>query len=110
MDGNGSVEIGSVDAEAVAINVNGAGSLKVGGAAASARAVMLGEGSIDAGDLKLAALDFIGEGPVRARMLVDGPARIAVKGDADVAIAGTPQCTVRQTGTNAISCGRDSRQ
>ncbi|MGQ2940870.1 MAG: GIN domain-containing protein [Blastomonas fulva] len=105
MDGNGSVEIGSVSADAIAINVNGNGSLKVGGTAARARAVMLGEGLIEGGGLTLGALEFIGEGPVRARLTVNGPARIAVKGDADIQIGGKPDCTVRQTGTNAIICG-----
>jgi hypothetical protein len=105
MDGDGSVDIGSVDADAMAINVNGSGSLKVSGTAARARAVMLGDGSIEGGGLQLAALEFIGEGPVRARLTVDGPARIAVKGDADVQIGGAPDCTVRQTGTNIVLCG-----
>lgn len=105
MDGNGSVEIGSVTADAMAINVNGSGSLMVGGTAGSARAVMLGEGAIEAGGLTLGALDFFGEGPVRARLAVNGPARIAVKGDADVQISGTPVCTIRQSGINAIVCG-----
>lgn len=105
MDGNGSVEIGSVTAEAVAFNVNGAGSLKVGGTAASGRAVMLGEGLIEGGGLRLSKLDFFGEGPVRARLTVDGPARISVKGDADVRIEGDATCTVRESGENAIVCG-----
>lgn len=104
MDGDGSVEVGSVDAVAMAINVNGGGSLKVSGKAASARAVMLGEGSIEGSGLSLARLDFIGEGPVRARLTVNGPARVAVKGDADVVIGGASVCTVRQTGTNVVTC------
>lgn len=108
MDGNGSVEIGAVAAEALALNVNGSGSLKVGGTARSARAVMLGDGLIEAAGLALGALDLIGEGPVRAKLNVNGPARIAVKGGADIAIGGAPQCTVRQTGTNAIACGAAS--
>lgn len=105
MDGNGSVEIGSVAAEAVAFSVNGSGSLKVGGSATSARAVMLGEGLIDGGNLTLSSLDFFGEGPVRARLKVDGPARISVKGDADVQLRGNPDCTVRQSGVNIVTCG-----
>jgi hypothetical protein len=105
MDGNGSVEIGAVAAEALALNVHGSGSLKVSGTAGSARAVMLGDGLIEGTGLALGALDLIGEGPVRANVTVNGPARVAVKGGADIAIGGTPQCTVRQTGTNAIACG-----
>lgn len=105
MDGNGSIEIGAVQADALAVNVNGSGSLKVSGKAGSARAVMLGDGLIEATDLALAALDLIGEGPVRASLNVNGPARIAVKGGAEIAIAGTPKCTIRETGTNAIACG-----
>lgn len=105
MDGDGSVEVGSVMADAVALNVHGSGSLKIGGTAARARAVMLGQGRIEAGGLMLDEIDFIGEGPVRAALTVNGPARIAVKGDADVQIGGKPVCTIRQTGTNAIACG-----
>ncbi|MAF61573.1 MULTISPECIES: DUF2807 domain-containing protein [Pseudomonadota] len=105
MDGNGSVEVGAVAAEALALNVNGSGSLKIGGKAASARAVMLGDGLIEGMGLALGALELIGEGPVRAKLSVAGPAQIAVKGGADIAIGGTPQCTVRQTGANAILCG-----
>lgn len=107
MDGNGSVEIGAVAADALALNVNGSGSLKISGKAASARAVMIGDGLIEGADLALGALDLIGEGPVRAKLSVKGPARIAVKGGAAIAIAGAPQCTVRQTGTNAIACGAE---
>lgn len=105
MDGNGSVEIGAVAAEAIALNVNGSGSLKIGGTATSARAVMLGEGLIEASALTLGTIDFTGEGPVRAKLTVNGPANIAVKGDADVQIGGTPVCTIRQSGINAIACG-----
>lgn len=105
MDGNGSIEIGSVAAEAVAFNVNGNGSLKVGGTAARGRAVMLGEGLIEGSALILSELDFFGEGPVRARLTVDGPARISVKGDADVEVGGDPDCTVRQSGVNLVTCG-----
>jgi hypothetical protein len=104
MDGNGSVEIGSVIAEAVAFNVNGGGSLKVGGTATRGRAVMLGDGLIEGAGLTLSALDFFGEGPVRARLTVDGPARISVKGDADVQVGGNPDCTVRQSGVNIVTC------
>ncbi|GGB51704.1 GIN domain-containing protein [Blastomonas aquatica] len=104
MDGNGSVEIGSLNADAVAINVNGSGSLKIGGQAASGRAVMLGDGLIEGGGLELGTLDFTGEGPVRARLTVDGTARIAVKGDADVQIGGDAVCTVRQAGVNVVTC------
>ena len=105
MDGNGSVEIGTLAADTVAIAVNGSGSLKVGGSAEHARAVMLGDGLIEGSGLALSVLDFTGEGPVHARLTVDGPARIAVKGDADVQIGGKPDCTVRQTGTDVVSCG-----
>ncbi len=105
IDGNGSVEIGAVAAEAVAINVNGSGSLKIGGTATSARAVMLGDGLIEGSGLTLGEINFTGEGPVRARLTVNGPALIAVKGDADVQIGGTPVCTIRQLGINAITCG-----
>ena len=105
MDGNGSIEIGTVQADALALNVNGSGSLKISGKADSARAVMLGDGLIESPDLALASLDLIGEGPVRASLNVNGPARIAVKGGAEIAIVGTPKCTIRETGTNAIACG-----
>ncbi len=66
---------------------------------------MLGDGLIEGLGLALGALELIGEGPVRAKLSVAGPARISVKGGADIAIGDTPQCTVRQTGANAILCG-----
>jgi len=110
MDGNGSVEIGNVNAQAVAINVNGSGSLAIAGSAASARAVMLGDGLIEGGGLTLGSLEFIGEGPVRGRFAVDDAARIAVKGDADVRITGNPTCNVRQSGENVIQCGDGPRR
>lgn len=105
MDGDGSVEIIKVSAGKLAVNVNGSGSMKVSGIAESGRAVMLGDGLIEGGGLTLGALEFIGEGPVRGRFLVNGAARIAVKGDADVQIGGKPVCTIRQSGENAIVCG-----
>lgn len=105
MDGNGSVEIGRVEAEVLALNVNGSGSLKVSGTAERARAVMLGDGLIEGTGLAVAALDLNSEGPVRAMVEVNGPARISARGGADIAIAGAPQCTVRQIGTNDVRCG-----
>lgn len=105
MDGNGSVEIGRVEAEVLALNVNGSGSLKVSGAAERARVVMLGDGLIEGTGLAVAALDLNSEGPVRAVVEVNGPARISARGGADIAIAGAPQCTVRQIGTNDVRCG-----
>lgn len=105
MDGNGSVDIGMVSADKLAMNVNGSGSMKLAGTATGGRAVMLGDGLIDGGGLTLGALEFIGEGRVRGRFTVNGAARIAVKGDADVQLGGNPVCTIRQSGTNAITCG-----
>lgn len=105
MDGNGSIEIGKVSADKLAMNVNGSGSMKLAGTATGGRAVMLGDGLIESGGLTLGALEFIGEGPVRGRFTVNGGARIAVKGDADIQIGGKPVCTIRQSGTNAIMCG-----
>lgn len=105
MDGDGSVEIGSVKADSLALNANGSGALKVSGTAARARAVMLGQGLIEGAGLILADLEFIGEGPVRGHFTVDGPARITVKGDADLRIDGKASCTIRQSGENAILCG-----
>ncbi len=105
VNGNGSIDIGAVQADALAVNVSGSGSLKVGGTATSARAVMLGDGLIEATGLSLSSLDLFGEGPVRARMTVDGPARISVMGDAQIEIGGQSTCTIRQTGANAIACG-----
>lgn len=105
LDGNGSIEIGAVQAESLTMNVNGSGSLKIGGRATSARAVMLGDGLIEGTALSLSKLDLIGEGPVRAQLTVDGPARIAMKGGAAIAIGGKPVCTIRETGSNDIVCG-----
>lgn len=105
VDGEGSVEIGTVTANTLAVNVNGGGSMKLAGTARGGRAVMLGDGLIEGAALTLGALEFVGEGPVRGRFTVNGSARIAVKGDADVAIGGKPVCTVRQSGSNRIDCG-----
>lgn len=105
LNGSGSIDIGAVKADALAVNVSGSGSLKVVGTATSARAVMLGDGLIEATGLSLSSLDLFGEGPVRARMTVDGPARISVMGDAQIEIGGQSSCTIRQSGSNAITCG-----
>lgn len=105
LNGSGSIDIGAVQADALALNVSGSGSLKVVGTAKSARAVMLGDGLIEATGLRLASLDLFGEGPVRARMTVDGPARISVMGDAQIEIGGQSKCIIRQSAANAIACG-----
>lgn len=104
LNGSGSIDIGVVQADALALNVSGSGSLKAAGTATSARAVMLGDGLIEATGLSLSSLDLFGEGPVRARMTVDGPARISVMGDAQIEIGGQSKCIIRQSAANAIAC------
>lgn len=105
VDGDGSVEIGGVKADALSVTVTGGGSLKIAGTAASGRAMMMGDGLLEASGLTLASLDFTGEGPVRARLKVDGPARIVANGDSQIIVGGHPTCTARQTGTGLIDCG-----
>lgn len=109
VDGDGSVEIGSVKADSLSVTVTGGGSLKINGTAAFGRAMMLGDGLLEASGLALSALDFTGEGPVRARLLVHGPARLVANGDSDISVAGKPVCKVRQTGEGRIDCGGEAQ-
>lgn len=108
VDGDGSAEIGHVNAETIATTVTGGGSLKISGRVQTGRMMMLGDGLVDASHLDLSALDFTGEGPVRARLLVHGPARLVANGDSDISVAGKPDCKVRQTGKGRIDCGGEA--
>lgn len=107
VDGDGSAEIANVKADALSVTVTGKGSLKIAGSAQSGRAMMLGNGLLDASGLTLASLDFTGEGPVRARLLVHGPARVVANGDSQISVGGKATCTVRQTGQGRVACGSD---
>ncbi|WP_373487816.1 GIN domain-containing protein [Blastomonas sp.] len=105
LDGTGLVEIDRIASPAATLSLNGSGRMVVAGKAQTGRVTMLGDGTIEGAGLAMTSLDFTGEGPVTARVSIDGPVRIAVKGGATLTIGGNPVCTVRQIGDNSITCG-----
>lgn len=103
LNGAGSLDVGTVQADEAIVNLTGTGAVTLGGKAARARLRAYGAGSIDAGDLTANEATIVSETSGNMRLGVRYTAQVMAMGAGGVAITGAPECRV--SGTGPVDCG-----
>ena len=126
LTGSGSIDVDSVEGDAVKAAVTGSGDLKIarltatsvdlamsgsgelevaGGKVGSGDIGVTGSGDIDAGGLVADTLDLSVTGSGNVAAHATGKADVRVLGSGDVTVKGGATCSTHKTGSGDISCG-----
>lgn len=105
LSGSGRLAIGAVEADNLILGVVGAGRMEIAGKAKTMRLTVQGAAGVDGGALIVEDADVnaatSGDVVVGARR----SAKVSASGPGNVAIIGSPACTVTATGAGLVSCG-----
>jgi hypothetical protein len=104
--GAGAISVAALDADAVNATLIGNGAISIAGRAAQARLMTNGAGTIDAGGLDAGDLVVRLDGPGTITAQARYTARVTNTGIGQVAVAGSPKCTVLANAGGPVACGR----
>lgn len=102
--GSGNLNVASVQAKNIALDIAGSGDLRVAGTAAHLSASIAGSGDIDAKGLTAtsAKVSIAGSGNVSGT--VNGEANVSLIGSGDAELGGGAKCTVSSMGSGSARC------
>ena len=103
--GPGTIGVGEVIADAASATVIGGGGITLAGRAGRARLMTNGPGTIDAGTLDAGDLVVRLDGPGATKARARYTASIVDTGLGQVAVAGSPKCTVKADAGGPVACG-----
>lgn len=106
LSGNGRLTLGAVEADNLVVGLLGSGRMLIGGRARTLRATVQGNGDLDAGALNVEDADIQADTAGRVSVAVKRAARVTATGPGEVAIAGSPACTVKAFGAARVLCGK----
>lgn len=109
VEGGGELRARNVDADNLSVALIGSGRIELAGSARSARADIQGTGSLDAAALTAEAATVSSTTSGSVTIAAGRSATVNANGLGDVAILGTPACTVRGIGAAQVRCGSDQR-
>lgn len=104
VNGSGNLDLPSVSAASVALDVTGSGDLRAKGQARTVALSVTGSGDLDAGGLTAdtATVAIQGSGDISANARQSAAVTIAGSGDAE--IRGTRNCTIEKAGSGDATC------
>jgi hypothetical protein len=103
VQGSGSAEIASVDADQMNVSVVGTASAKVAGRARKLTALVRGVGELDASGLAASDAAIGAEGAATIDANVSGDATVDASGPATIRLTGRPSCTLKVAGSTSVS-------
>nr|WP_295373585.1 head GIN domain-containing protein [uncultured Sphingosinicella sp.] len=106
ISGSGRIGIANVEADMLTLGLLGAGKLIVAGKVKSLRATVTGAGELDGSQLTAEDAEIAADTSGAIGLGVKRAVKLTATGAGDVAIAGTPACTVDHRGAGSISCGK----
>ena len=106
--GSGSIAVAGIATDTLSVAQLGSGAIALAGAAKSLTMRVSGSGSLDAKTLTAADLDLTLDGSASVTLVADRTAKIAATGPGSITITGKAACTVRHTGSGAVTCGARS--
>jgi hypothetical protein len=104
--GPGSVAVGNITADRLALSMTGNGKMTLAGTVKAADAIVSGAGVLDAD--KLTTIDLVanGEGAADQRYRATRTARVTQRGVGRIVVAGKAKCTVTNPGIGAVVCNQ----
>jgi Putative auto-transporter adhesin, head GIN domain len=109
VQGSGAGEIVDANADQLSINLDGSASAKVAGRAGKLTVLARGISSLDAAKLSTPNAAISADGTATIDATVTDAARLDAWGPATIRLAGRPSCTVKATGSVAISGCRSAQ-
>ncbi len=102
--GTGRLDVASVRADKLDVNVMGSGTFGAAGSAKSLDLTVAGSGSMEAAGLKVDGADISIMGSGDAEFASDGKVEASVMGSGNVTITGNATCTVNSMGSGTVTC------
>jgi hypothetical protein len=106
ISGSGRITIPQVEADLLSVTLLGSGRFELGGKAKSVRADIRGSGDLAAAGLRADDAQVHASTAGKVSLAVGRAAKIDATATGDVEIDGAPSCTVKQSGTGSVRCGR----
>lgn len=107
VSGSGTLGLADADADVLFIGLLGSGKITLGGRAKQLRATIQGTGDFDGRGLKADDVQINADTAGTIAVAAVRSAKIRATGQGDVAISGSPACTVEALGAGAVRCGDD---
>lgn len=105
LSGDGALDVGAIDSDRLTAALLGAGALTIAGRSAQAVMVLQGPGRLDATRLAVDDLSLTSSGTGAATAAARRSAKVTANGTGNIAIEGSPACTVRARGAGVVRCG-----
>ena len=102
--GSGRVDVASVRASRLEVNVAGSGSTGVAGTAESLELNIVGSGQADLGELKVDAAEVNIMGSGSGEFASDGQIEANVMGSGTVTVSGNAECKINAMGSGSLRC------
>jgi hypothetical protein len=104
--GTGRLALAAVEADTLSVGMLGSGTVELAGAAKSLRATVQGSGDFKAEKLMTDNAQINSDTAGSVAVSVRTTAKVTSSGTGDTRILGKPACTVKQTGSGEVRCGR----
>lgn len=104
--GPGSVTVGNISADRLALSMTGNGKMTLAGVVKAADASVSGAGVLDADKLTITDLVANGEGAADQRYRATRTARVTQRGVGRITIAGRAKCTIANPGIGTVECNQ----
>ncbi len=103
--GSGSMRVGRVEGERLAVNIAGSGMLETAGAVRQLDLNISGSGNAAMADLEADNASVAISGSGDAAFASDGQVSASIAGSGDVRVIGTARCSVSRAGSGDVTCG-----
>lgn len=105
--GSGTIAVAAIDADQLVVGLNGSGRIAMIGKAKTFRASIQGSGDLDGTAFRTEDADIVTETAGKVALTIIRAAKIRANGIGEVAIAGSPACTVTGLGGGNVRCGTE---
>lgn len=105
--GSGTIAVAAVDADQLVVGLTGSGRIGIAGKAKTLRASIRGSGDLEGAGFRADDADIVTETAGKVAFTVIRAAKIRANGVGEVAISGSPACTVTGLGGGNVRCGTE---
>jgi hypothetical protein len=105
LTGSGRIDVAGVDADLLAIILTGSGKIALAGKARQVRASVQGSGDLDGASLRADDIDIGADTAGTIAITAVRSAKVRANGSGEVAISGSPACTITGLAAGNVRCG-----
>ncbi len=109
LSGSGRIDVGALEADFLNIGLLGSGTVAISGKAKSLRAAIQGSGNFEGSALSVEDAQIGSDTTGLVGVAVRRAVNVTSTGQGDTRIIGSPSCTVKQTGSGQVFCGKSDQ-